>query len=152
MPSIKWHYLPLSYFMLASLLCIWHTLNWHREAQQHICHGGRWVWRWWLRNYDPRTGRLGDFFGVSSKWLESEFLPWAAAWEMIAMLIKGFLDERCKWVPNRNVRVNISQEMLRLCLCWKTRLLKCCPLNFLWESGFPPGRTMLLLRPRYHSA
>lgn len=63
MPSIKWRYLLLSYFMLVSLFRIWHAAYWHREAHQRIYSGGRWVWWWWLWNYDPRTGRLVDLFG-----------------------------------------------------------------------------------------
>lgn len=48
--------------------------------------------------------------GVSSMWLESEFLPWAAAWEMIALLLKGFLDVRCKWVSKENANVKYFPE------------------------------------------
>lgn len=96
MPSIKWHYLLLSYFPLSSscaadMQCT--DRGQSREAHQHIYGSGRWGLMMMTMELWSSHWKIDWFAGVSSTWLESEFLLWAAVKEKTLLLTAD--DECC---------------------------------------------------------
>lgn len=143
MPSIKWHYLLLSYFPL-SRSC---TADMHctdkgqcREAHQHIYSSGRWGLMMMTMELWSSHWKIDWFVGVSSTWLESEFLLWAAVKTV------GFVDQCCA--------VNcFLAGMLMWMPCKKTDYRNCCDFYLLkdllsssYRNNWIPSRDLAFLQ------
>lgn len=147
MPSIKWHYLLLSYFPLSrsrasDVQCI--DKGQSRQAYQHIYNSGRWGWMIMTMELWSSHWKTDWLVGISSTWLESEFpLMSSSSGEDISTYNRLFFLTKCcavnpflagmlMWMPFWKCIIENAVTLI----CWKMCFLffsSCC------NNQIPPG-------------